>query len=893
MVCAGSACTHRQGGHVTASLTTGAYGSGERRHPRLVRRTAWLRRHSVAVGVAAVLLIAAVFFFDARVHPVTMAGFYLVPLTLLALSARERLVAAAGVVCGLLTVLVMVWQSTLTASNLFNLLYGGLAGVGLIILAYLIRRLSTISDYATLRAHLSEAGADILTSGGTRDDLDELLQYALERLGEQLDATAGVLLLLEDGYWQGRAGFGLGVDAREIAAEYGAMALSAEAMRTETTVARDLTSGDPAPGPLAARLRLERVLVVPMRALDREVGVLVYNRAQASGDFDREQVSLAESVARYLGVAVDNVRLMLELGAKRRDLELVRDSSLDFAQSLDMTEVLEAVVTRLLDVLGMHACDVYEVDQDAGVLRVLVSFDDQEFDEDEWTGRELPLDHFAASALAVASRRPVLVTSLDDPRLNDAERELLERLGHQTKLSVPLRIRDRVIALVELFDKEARDLSAEEIDLARTICRFAALAVDKARLYDRQRVTAERSDRLARRLQRLQSFAVDLNRRLDRADLQDVLDEVAHAALDLLHVRTAAVLSGSGDYLAVRSLALAGGASRARLAAAESELLERCREALAAPADENMAGGELVMVAVAQSDGLLVAPLESEAPQQASTLVVADKQEGEFDDEDRLLVATLGAQLSASLHNATAYQREHAIAETFQQALLMEPPAIPGIDVGVRYRAATDTARVGGDFYDLVTLGPGRLMVIVGDVCGKSLSAAAQSAVVRYMLRAYAAEGSPGEALSRLNSAVIEQTPDQPFVTLVVAYIDVARHMFEYAVAGHPRPIVLAGHGQFPVPGEGNVPVGIFRGAVYPTNRAILPDDTCVVLYTDGITDARVDGSLFGEARLHETVLQNLGMPAQALADTILETVKDYAGGVLADDCAVVTIRLP
>src|SRR5450756_2361371 len=166
MVCAGSACTHRQGGHVTASSTIGAYGSGERRHPRLVRRTAWLRRHSVAVGVAAVVLIAAVFFLDAGVHPVTMAGFYLVPLTLLALSARERLVAAAGVVCGLLTVLVMVEQDTLVASNRFYLLYGGLAGVSLIILAYLIRRLSTISDYATLRAHLSEAGADILTSGG-------------------------------------------------------------------------------------------------------------------------------------------------------------------------------------------------------------------------------------------------------------------------------------------------------------------------------------------------------------------------------------------------------------------------------------------------------------------------------------------------------------------------------------------------------------------------------------------------------------------------------------------------------------------------------------------------------------------------------------------------------
>ena len=878
---------------MTASSTSATSVSAERRHPRLVRRTTWLQRHAVAVGLTAAVLIAVVFFLDAIVHPVTMAGFYLVPLTLLALSAHERLVAAAGIICGLLSLLVMVWQDTLSASYLFNMLYGGLAGLSLVILAYLIRRLSTISDFATLRAQLSEAGADIITSGGTRDDLDELLEYALERLGEQLDATAGVLMLLEDGRWQGRAGFGLGEDAREITAEYDDMAMSAEAMRTEATVARDLSTSDPTPGPLAARLRLERVIVVPMRALDREVGVLVYNRPQASGEFDGEQVSLAESVARYLGVAIDNVRLMLELGAKRRDLELVRDSSLDFAQSLDLTEVLEAVVARLLDALGMHACDVYEVDQDAGVLRVLVSFDDLEFDDDAWAGHEVPLDYFAASALAISSRRPVLITSLDDPRLNEPERDLLQKLGHQTQLSIPLRIRDRVIALVELYDREPRAFRGDEIDLARTICRFAALAVDKARLYDRQRVTAERSDRLARRLQRLQSFAVDLNRRLDRADLQDVLDEVAGAALDLLHVRTAAVLSGSGDYLAARALAMAGGGTPADLAIAESALLDRCREALATPGDEDMVGGDFLTVPVAQADGLLFAPLESEAPQQASTLVVADKQQGTFDDEDRLLVATLGAQLSASLHNATAYQREHAIAETFQTALLMEPPAIPGIDVGVRYRAATDTARVGGDFYDLVTLGPGRLMVIVGDVCGKSLGAAAQSAVVRYMLRAYAAEGSPGEALSRLNSAVIAQTPDQPFVTLVVAYIDVARHMFEYAVAGHPRPIVLAGHGAFPVPGEGNVPVGIFRGAVYPTNRAILPDDTCVVLYTDGITDARVEGNLFGEARLNETVLQNLGLPAQDLADTILETVKEYAGGVLPDDCAVVTIRLP
>ena len=98
-------------------------------------------------------------------------------------------------------------------------------------------------------------------------------------------------------------------------------------------------------------MRLERSLVIPMRSLEREVGVLFFNRPQDAGEYSGEQVALAEGLARYIGVTVDNVRLLFELNTRRRDLELVRDSSLDFAQSIDMDEVLEAVVTRLIGAL--------------------------------------------------------------------------------------------------------------------------------------------------------------------------------------------------------------------------------------------------------------------------------------------------------------------------------------------------------------------------------------------------------------------------------------------------------------------------------------------------------------------------------------------------------------
>jgi GAF domain-containing protein len=897
-----------------------------------------LRRHRTTVALVAALLITLVFVWDLQSPQRGLWGLYLVPLTLLAVAMRERVVAVATLACALLNILAVIAEQQFEAQRLLGVLYGLLAGAGLVILAYLVERLTALSGYATTRAQLAEASADIARAGRTKTDLEELLQYSVERMGEQVEATAGALLVLEEGVWSGRAGFGLGTDATELSGERIELTLVDEALEAGRAVVREVSPGQSGLALLAPYARLERVLLVPVQAPDRDVGVVVLSRPRASGEFADEQIDFVEGAAKYVGVAIENVRLMLEAAARRHDLELVRDSSLDFAQSLDMNEVLEAIVVRLLDALGMEACDVYEVDPDDGSLKLLVSYEDWAFDEDVGVGRIFALEEFASSALAVSTRRPVLINSPDDPRLSETEATLFRRYGHRTQLSVPLRIRDRVIGLVEVFDNRlSRDLSPEEIQLANAICRFAALALDKARLYDEQRRTADRLDRLAAQLQQLQGFALEINRRLEIAEPQEILDEAVRVAVELLGVRAAAAVGGQGDQMVVQALAAAterpwddgeardgaaaeGGewgeaegrergpaTATATLAspgellafgpllpvALAGEVLERCRTLLTPVPDTLLAPDGALAPRVDQSDGMLVVPIESETPQHVAALVMLDKQTGSFGDDDRLLAATLAATLGASLHNATVYQREHVIAETFQQALLMQPPPIPGVDVGVCYRAATEAARVGGDFYDLVSLGQNRLMVVVGDVCGKGLPAAAESAVVRYMLRAYAQEEPPGQALSRLNATVLNQLPGQPFITLILAYIDVARHMIEYAVAGHPRPAALSGHMEFPLPWDGGVPVGILRGAVYPTHRVVLPEDSCVVLYTDGLIEARSERRMFGEARLLETIREGLDLGAQGLSEHLLDTVRTFSGGVLADDCAAVVVRLP
>ena len=119
------------------------------------------------------------------------------------------------------------------------------------------------------------------------------------------------------------------------------------------------------------------------------------------------------------------------------------------------------------------------------------------------------------------------------------------------------------------------------------------------------------------------------------------------------------------------------------------------------------------------------------------------------------------------------------------------------------------------------------------------------------------------------------------------------RRNLEYAVAGHPRPIVLAGRRRFAIAQAGGFPVSMFPGETYPTNRCVLPEDATLVFYTDGLTEARASGRMLGERGLRETVRRHLANPPQQLAESLLSRAARYAGGTSEDDMAVVVVKLP
>jgi phosphoserine phosphatase RsbU/P len=238
-------------------------------------------------------------------------------------------------------------------------------------------------------------------------------------------------------------------------------------------------------------------------------------------------------------------------------------------------------------------------------------------------------------------------------------------------------------------------------------------------------------------------------------------------------------------------------------------------------------------------------------------------------------------------------ERMRLLARTLQQTLIPhEPPTIPGLDVAAAYRPALDGTSVGGDFYDVFEIADDDWIVSVGDVCGKGADAAVVTALARYTIRAGAVRhrGNAG-VLDTVNDVLLRDSSDR-FVTSTLVRLRCAggRWSASISCAGHPPPVLARG-------GEARFArvTGDLLGVKYAPSfgesvEELAPGDV-MVLYTDGVTEARrPSGEFFGEERLLEVVRRSAG-PAAVTVDAVVDAVLGHQDGVPRDDIVVVAVR--
>lgn len=260
------------------------------------------------------------------------------------------------------------------------------------------------------------------------------------------------------------------------------------------------------------------------------------------------------------------------------------------------------------------------------------------------------------------------------------------------------------------------------------------------------------------------------------------------------------------------------------------------------------------------------------------------------------VLATLAHALAGAVGQATLHERARTVVDALQRELRPRPVALPdGVGLGHIYRSATAGVDVGGDLVDWFVTELGFIGLACGDVSGKGVEAASLTAMAVYSLRAFALRDvSAQRVLTMLNGAVWEQTPLERFLTMAYVRIDPQTWRYEVAIAGHPPPIVLDADGARAPEVEVGQPIGIDDAVVYAQREHVLAPGQSLVLYTDGVTEARApDGTLFGSERLFATLDAHAGSGASAqdLANRVWEAVRGWTRDGTTDDCAIVVLH--
>jgi PAS domain S-box-containing protein len=236
------------------------------------------------------------------------------------------------------------------------------------------------------------------------------------------------------------------------------------------------------------------------------------------------------------------------------------------------------------------------------------------------------------------------------------------------------------------------------------------------------------------------------------------------------------------------------------------------------------------------------------------------------------------------------YQREHTIAETLQRSLLPERlPRVEGMEIAARYLPASQGAAIGGDWYDALELLDGRVALVVGDVVGHGLRAAAVMGQLRNAFRAYAmAESSPAEVMTRVNRLVMS-AEDEVMATVLLLVLDRENGELTFASAGHPPPLVLGPDGVSFLEGGRAVPIGAVEPVLFREASAVLPEGAALLLYTDGLVERR-DEPL-------ERRLDALAAAAAGAEDGLEDLCDAVLAGVIgpdrmpSDDVALLAVR--
>jgi serine phosphatase RsbU (regulator of sigma subunit)/anti-sigma regulatory factor (Ser/Thr protein kinase)/putative methionine-R-sulfoxide reductase with GAF domain len=550
---------------------------------------------------------------------------------------------------------------------------------------------------------------------------------------------------------------------------------------------------------------------------------------------------------------------------------------------LDLDDLLDALLVRLREILGVDTVAVLLLDEDSGELVARAA---KGLEEEVEQGVRIPLGGGFAGRIA-AERRPIYLAEVT--RHNVLNPILLDK-GIASMLGVPLVVEGEVIGVLHVGSLRPREFSDDDAELLQLAADRMALAIDHARLYESERHARAIAERQARQLRQLQEITdVALGRlSLDEEVLPGMLERIR----SVMEVDTAAILllSPEGDELVAR---------------AALGLEEEVERGVRVPVGRGFAGRiaaqrkPVLLEDIEKAD--VVNPLLREKGMKTLLgvpLTVEDRVVGVlhvgcmaprvFHESEVDLLERAAAQIGLAVDRA----RQHSVAELLQRTLLpTRLPEVPAFQMAARYLPGADDTRVGGDWYDVVNLPEQRVGVAIGDVVSRGLRAAAVMGQMRTALRAYALDGEgPGPVLDRLDR-LIRGFDEREMATVAYLVLDPADLSVRYSLAGHLPPLVVGADGEVRTLGDvRSRPIGVAAARRYEEATHQLHRGDTLLLFTDGLVERRGVPLEDGLRELERVAASLAGRHVEEVCDRLLEMA---AEAFVSDDVALLTLHVP
>jgi PAS domain S-box-containing protein len=587
------------------------------------------------------------------------------------------------------------------------------------------------------------------------------------------------------------------------------------------------------------RVGIRTMLATPLLVRGRTLGALTFGwRSEIPPDEDQRQ--LAAQIARRVALALDNGTLYQEAhGERERLAALVRQLPLGVIIAETSSRKLLFTNQRAQDLLGHGASDRSIAGPHAELVHMALA-------GESTTANEIEV------VRADGSRG---IVSLSAEPVRDAGGEIVAAVATLFDLTEH-RQREEALA----FLAQASVVLSQTLDLQHTLSELVELAVPQLADW----------------------CTIDM---LERGEIRTV--GVAHS-----NPETARLARRLHARRPVRAQASSG--VSAALGTGRSQLIPDVTAWLAQQEtpDEEL----LTLSRVLGVRSSIVAPLAGRGGV-FGALTLATTQSGrQFSEQDLAIAEDLARRAALAIENARLYSAEHDIAHALQQSLLpgtLTQP--PGAEIAASYRPAGEGAEVGGDFYDTWQNGDVTFLAI-GDVAGHGPPAAALTSLTRQAMRVVSRyEGSPGRILAVVNDTIRAQTAPEQFCTAALATLRPADdgYLLRVACAGHPPPVIVrAATGEPEEIGVCGPLLGVIAEREYDDRECLLVVGDLVAFWTDGVTERRHAGGMFGEQRLHSLLARAADRPAADVAREIDQAVLDFAPGLPHDDVAVLIARV-